>query len=871
MTDCTSPAQPAPARPGPLKPQGIHFWAKTTPAGAPGVSVYEHMLNVGRVAQCLAQTAPELLGRFHILDSQVGALAALHDLGKISPGFQRKCAAWLLANGLVEIDRNNCWDTGTEPNHAKVTHAAVQRFLAAKEMPSKSAACIAALLGAHHGRIQQAPNSRPSAASGISEDRSGIDWEKERDQAAESILSVLAPDLPGVRMTDTDPALWWLAGLTTVSDWIGSDERHFPAEGGMDDVRRMAQALATINDIGFGTPRIVPGLGFAELFGFSQPNDMQVRARELIQGPGVYVIEAPMGMGKTEAALWAAYELLTAGKARGIYFALPTQATSNRIHLRMNEFVNRVSPEVGASRLIHGNSWLMQKVPSLLPAKSEESQDGDARLGADWFASTKRSLLAPFGVGTVDQALLGVVAAKHFFVRRFALAGKVVILDEIHSYDLYTGTLIDQLVGVLKGLGCTVIVLSATLTAKRRQQLVPLESDAAMDPVIKKRPLISGDPEGARPVMASALPPAAKTVKTTFLTTESALGRATDFAARGGVVLWICNTVGSAQSQYQQIAHVADSRFKVGLLHSRFPFWRREELENEWMNRLGKSGETRCGCILVSTQIVEQSVDLDADLLVTELAPTDMLLQRMGRLWRHERPGRQGTPEAIILEETEGLEKFRQLGPEAVKKALGTKAFVYSPYVLMRSLEVWKSATELTIPDQIRERIEATYEERIEGEEPKAWQKLFNEMDGKRIAHRQMALQSSNVWTILLKDEEGVQTRLDDQPAISIVLCRSVDASHVIFLDGSTETVAKEGFQLPLAQKIHKNVVRVPLHLFDTVKPVPAFDRYLHGTQTLGLVEEQAIQVEGLKDGIRLRWSTEVGVSIEKDSSRSQE
>jgi CRISPR-associated endonuclease/helicase Cas3 len=274
---------------------------------------------------------------------------------------------------------------------------------------------------------------------------------------------------------------------------------------------------------------------------------------------------------------------------------------------------------------------------------------------------------------------------------------------------------------------------------------------------------------------------------------------------------------------------------------------------------------------MVSTQIVEQSVDLDADLLVTELAPTDMLLQRMGRLWRHERPGRQGTPEAIILEETEGLEKFRQLGPEAVKKALGTKAFVYSPYVLMRSLEVWKSATELTIPDQIRERIEATYEERIEGEEPKAWQKLFNEMDGKRIAHRQMALQSSNVWTILLKDEEGVQTRLDDQPAISIVLCRSVDASHVIFLDGSTETVATEGFQLPLAQKIHKNVVRVPLHLFDTVKPVPAFDRYLHGTQTLGLVEEQAIQVEGLKDGIRLRWSTEVGVSIEKDSSRSQE
>jgi CRISPR-associated endonuclease/helicase Cas3 len=144
-------------------------------------------------------------------------------------------------------------------------------------------------------------------------------------------------------------------------------------------------------------------------------------------------------------------------------------------------------------------------------------------------------------------------------------------------------------------------------------------------------------------------------------------------------------------------------------------------------------------------------------------------------------------------------------------------------------------------------------------------------MTGKICAHKQMALRSSNIWTIALEDEEGVQTRLDDQPTVSIVLCRSVDASHVIFLDGSTETVEKERFQLPLAQKIHKNVVRVPRHLFDTVKPVPAFDRYLHGTQTVGLVEEQAIQVEGLKDGIRLRWSTEVGVSIEKDSSRSEE
>jgi CRISPR-associated endonuclease/helicase Cas3 len=832
------------------------------------------MLNVGCVAQCFASIAPELLTRFHILASQVGALAALHDLGKISPGFQRKCEAWLLTNGLVEVDRHNCWDTTTESSHSKVTHAAVQSFLAGKGMPSKSASCVAALLGAHHGRIQSPPNSRPFQPDGIGEARSGIGWDWERTQAADSILSAMAPNLPEIRMADTDPSLWWLAGLTTISDWIGSDERYFPAEGGMEDGRRLAQAQATVEEIGFGIPTIRPGLGFAELFGFaagSQPNDMQVRAREIIQGPGVYVIEAPMGMGKTEAALWAGYELLAAGKARGIYFALPTQATSNRMHLRMNEFVNRIAPRAGSSRLIHGNSWLVQKQPALTPAKTEDRPQDDARLGADWFASAKRSLLAAFGVGTVDQALLGVVAAKHFFVRRFALAGKVVILDEIHSYDLYTGTLVAQLVEVLKGLGCTVIVLSATLTTKRRRQMVPLDADADADPIQRPYPMISADPEGQNPVMVSALPPQAKTVKTTFAAAESALARAREVASSGGAVLWICNTVGAAQAQYGRIAQEGDSSFKVGLLHSRFPFWRREELEQEWMNRLGKSGETRCGCILVSTQIVEQSVDLDADLMVSELAPTDMLLQRMGRLWRHDRPGRQGTPELILLEETEDLESFRKMGPEAIKKALGAKAFVYSPYVLVRSLEVWKSAIAVTIPDQIRERIETTYVERFEGEEPEAWQKLLNEMTGKICDHKQMALQSSNIWTIALEDEDGVQTRLDDRPTIAIVLCQSVAAMDIIFLDGSSETLVQDIFQLPLAQKIHKNLVRIPKHLFESVEAFVGFKRYLHGAQTIGLVEGPAIRVEGLKDGVRLRWSTEEGVSIEKDSLRSQE
>jgi len=451
------------------------------------------------------------------------------------------------------------------------------------------------------------------------------------------------------------------------------------------------------------------------------------------------------------------------------------------------------------------------------------------------------------------------------------LAGKVVILDEVHSYDLYTGTLIDRLVSVLKGLGCTVIILSATLTAKRRAQMVSLGSDQDTDPASLPYPLISSVAEGEGSRAEAAAAPVSRVVRVDFHAAPDAVDRAIRLAASGGVALWICNTVGAAQEQYQNLVRSAEGKFLVGLLHSRFPFWRREELENEWMERLGKKGDTRCGCILISTQIVEQSVDLDADLLVTELAPTDMLLQRMGRLWRHDRPERTGTPEMIVLEESESLDRFRQMDAKGIVRSLGPKAFVYSPYVLLRSLEVWKASNEVAIPDQIRARIEATYEERFEGEEPESWQALFAEMYGKVCAYKMKALQSSNIWTVALDDEEGVQTRLNEMPTVQLVLCTMVDGPRYEFLDGTSQVFEKEGFQLSGAQGLHKNMVKVPRHLFDTVDAPPLLESYLHGEFTVGVIGRSEIDVSGLRKGVRLRWSVEDGVIIEKDSKRSQE
>jgi CRISPR-associated endonuclease/helicase Cas3 len=848
------------------------FWAKTTSEGKPGISVYDHMVNVGCVAQSIAETSPEMLERFHLRSTTVGALAALHDLGKISPGFQRKCQAWLEYNGLVKIDRNACWDTAMESDHGKVSHAAIQSFLLNSNVDGRTAKYLSTVLGAHHGRLTP-PNDRGYRPNGaINDSFSKIDWDHERNSTAQKVWNSFAGNTAPFSFSADTPSLWWLAGLTTVADWIGSDERFFPADNTPNNQEETARQA--LDFIGLQKPSLIVNLSFHDLFHDADkpeiewiPNEMQLKALAKISEPGIYVIEAPMGMGKTEAALWAAYQLLGSGKATGIYFALPTQATSNRMHIRMNEFVSRISCSENTSRLIHGNSWLMEKKIPLSPIVTNKgSSNEDARAGRDWFSSAKRALLAPFGIGTVDQALLGVVAAKHFFVRHFALAGKVVILDEVHSYDVYTGCLIDKLISTLEGLGCTVIVLSATLTGKRRRQIVD-STEKPQDDVHQPYPLITGqiNQQPCKPI--SAMPPESRSVQVEFVAASDAAEEAVSLARKGGSVLWICNTVSAAQQQFQQLETLAQGEFPVGLLHSRFPFWRREQLEQLWMARFGKDGRTRCPSILVSTQVVEQSVDLDADLLITELAPTDMLLQRLGRLWRHSRENRPvESPRICIIEEDASLEELRGMEPSAIVKVLGKKAKVYAPFVLLRTLEIWKMQPDkISIPSQIRQLIEGTY--CMDREELPSWQKLSEEWFGTDSAKALIASRNSNIWDLALDDREGVQTRINEMPTVSLILCKSVDSQSADFIDGTAGVFGGDAFNFSTAQAIHRNLVRVPRYCFEYVKLEQVFADYLYGEQCGGIVAEGGkVDVQGLNSGIKLSYSDELGLVVGKSS-----
>jgi len=849
----------------------LKFWAKTTDDGLPGIDVYQHLLRVACVAKLLAEQQKSGLEQFGLSAEAISYLAGLHDIGKISQGFQSKCPIWLEQNGLMDESRRYAWRT-LENDHSKTSQFTVKKILENDlGVDPEDASWWAVGVGCHHGRCHYPENN---ALWGRVEQQTAL-WAAQRQEMAVRLLTDLKtnenPQVAFPSIYAESPALWWFAGLTSVADWIGSDENYFPPDQELLKNEIKDRSTKTLECIGITPPIIIKDKKFEDLFPFPA-NSLQTEVIHYIKVPGVYIVEAPMGMGKTEAALAAAYQLLCSGYASGIYFALPTQATSNRIHKRLSDFVSRICPDVPSTRLIHANSWLLDELtqPKL---KRTAGKDEDARQGRDWFASAKRALIAPFGVGTIDQALLSIVAAKHFFVRRFALAGKVVIIDEVHSYDVYTGTLVGKLCDELEKLGCTVIILSATLTKARCNYLL---KTSCFD-TNNEYPLISGKlPSGKLLTPKSAEAPKSKDVIIVFTSEEDALSNAVAKAKQGACILWVCNTVSRSQQIYHQLSNIADKSFSLGLLHSQFSFFQRKELEEYWMAALGKEDEKvkrPKGCILVSTQIVEQSVDLDADLLITELAPTDMLFQRMGRLWRHERDKRPvSAPECWILREVHTLEEMKGMKETAITEGFSAKAHVYDPYVLLRSLLVWSdlSGRTVSLPNDIRLLLENTYNDL--DSEPSTWISLRNKIEGNRYAERMQAEMNTILFNPALPDDEGKQTRKNDFPKVSLILAREWNNQKAELLNGTKCNIAGDDFRIHSAKALHMNLVRVPKWVFTKFIHTDITKRYVRGEQAMVKVEVNGnINIPGLKENVSLHWDKIYGVKILRNGEVNNE
>ncbi len=780
-------------------------WAKTDPAtGRPALTVRDHCLIVGAVAEAVRElVAPACK---HLVPSGVVTLAAAHDIGKITPGFQLKAFPhWDCPDAMGQ--------SFYEGNHAKVSQAHLGSLHGRRPFDWVLAA------GGHHGKY-------PSSSGYLGKIKeAGLSWPAVLREELLAELEAVFGNLPSAAIPK-GPLVHWLTGFITFADWIGSDTGWFPlpASGPLADRETpesvRALAVKSLDDLGWHRREVHAGRAFGALFpGVDSPRPLQQALIDAMDSPGLYIVEAPMGVGKTEAALAASYRRWTEGEERGLYFALPTQLTSNRIRDRVSAFLENVVVDPSYHALVHGNAWMNpERILAIAPTAGDVAGAADL---SDWYASGRKALLAGFGTGTIDQAIMSCLPVKHSALRLFALSGKIVIIDEVHSYDPYTSALVDRTVKWLLEVGCTVIVLSATLAAARRKSLI-LAAGADESEISSAYPLITKVAKGrslseAIPVNGTDLPSSRVLMERVPSDSAGIWQDLADAAEAGACVVVIRNTVALAQETYRQIkSRCRDRGITFGLLHSRFPQFKRDENEAAWMERLGKNGASRPqGCILVATQVIEQSVDIDADLLVTDLAPIDLILQRLGRLHRHhERPRPQGfkNPRCVVLMPVVDW----NTDETTLKAALGPSAFVYPPFSLFQAERVLLALTDrtITLPEDIRLLVEeasrlpdllpsgaAAFRDALE----KLTTKMLNTAELSDVFHSPTE-----------NDKDGAKTRWNDTPTAFLILLRQVPnaaSSPIEFLNGERIPFHHGPFNYPLALALHRNAVRVPRYL----------------------------------------------------------
>ncbi|MBO7924924.1 CRISPR-associated helicase/endonuclease Cas3 [Pseudoalteromonas sp. K222D] len=416
-----------------------------------------------------------------------------------------------------------------------------------------------------------------------------------------------------------------LAGLCSVADWIGSSITNFTKDQTLNIKKYYKKALPRAKDalLESGVLNKINGSGFDFLFTPYQPRGIQTLLAKLPLKTGLTVVESDTGSGKTEFALAYASMLIEQKIADGIVFGLPTQATANGLFDRIGEAAFKLFPD-STLTLAHGKSKY------LFPDENGFLHQ-----------SNKRAFLGSMSVATVDQILMGVLGIKHQFIRSFGTRKSVLILDEIHSFDAYMYALIDKVIKGQHQAFSNVILLSATLSLSLKNKLLkpyagraksnayPLVTHVDLDGNTQEYSLESSDKKKYITIenwFSEDLLPSSEQQITLL-----------EHAKAGAVIGVICNTVADAQGLYTQLKRLAAEReIEVDLFHARYTYADRAKIENEVLQTYGKNAP-RKGRILVATQVVEQSLDLDFDIMVSQIAPIEFLMQRMGRLWRHNR------------------------------------------------------------------------------------------------------------------------------------------------------------------------------------------------------------------------------------------
>ncbi|RME09950.1 MAG: CRISPR-associated helicase Cas3', partial [Bacteroidetes bacterium] len=451
------------------------------------------------------------------------------------------------------------------------------------------------------------------------------EWETLRQHAVQLLRSHFVSHWPETlpEPENVSAAIVALNGFCILCDWLGSDENYFTPKPNMPlaeyIVHSRQQAYRRVKDAGLLQTAVshTPAT-FSDLFPFPprplQTLTDQIPASVLLR-PVLIIIEAPTGEGKTETALALARRIAALRGTDEMYIALPTTATSNAMYTRIQEHLrNRLGLPPELVQLVHGQSFLVKDDLTIKPL---ENADGEEEAAQEWFAPKKKALLAPFGVGTIDQAMLSAMNVKHNALRQIGLAGKVIILDEVHAYDTYMTTIIKRMLSWLAALGSSVILLSATLPQRRRQELIESFAGSTVSlPCPDRYPsLIAINTAGElyTPDREISVYQPNKTIQLErlYFTEEQAAEKAQwlwQQVQNGGCAAWITNTVDRAIAIHKALQHIVSDDVDVSLLHGRLPQEQRQELETQIIGKYGKNGTRPAKGIVVGTQVLEQSL-----------------------------------------------------------------------------------------------------------------------------------------------------------------------------------------------------------------------------------------------------------------------
>ena len=696
------------------------LWAKSNPYK----QLLAHMLDTGYCAMAFL-SAPSSSSALSFLTDQwrctedkvlsfSAYLAALHDIGKAMPQFQRQNEPW-----FADM-KSACMADLFPPlyagpiEHEYFSARILQRVWKKEKQDRKLSRFYSRILSLHHQRIEKSDSRLPVPAP----------WVDMQDALEAEVRKAFNPPdrLPPPKCMDA--VCIFLTGLVILCDWVSSsgsfdgcpvieETNQYP---GLETAKR---ALLQYGLISGALPADIPD--FSSLWPeILYPRDIQSLSARLDADAPLTIIEAPMGEGKTEAALYLAERMRGAWGKRGIYVALPTQATSNQMYSRTQAMLNTI--QAGHARLLHGTAFLQREAASV--------QSVDAPEAERWFSSLRMGLLDENGVGTVDQAMAGVLVSRFSVLRLLGLTNKVLIVDELHAYDAYMSEIIQSLLRWCRALRIPVILLSATLQNSQRQAYLSCFANAESLPTLSASyPLITQvDGSGhVSEIEAKAAMTSAYSFQPIRLGEDcTAIARhAVTQIKDGGCLCVLVNTVKKAQDIYRALLEIKDGDTETLLFHARFPMGRRDEIEKTCLRKFGKGNDSQrpMKAILVATQVVEQSLDLDFDGMLTELAPIDLLLQRAGRVHRHRgriRPKVMEKPVIqVILPEEETTNDL--------EKRYGRNGFVYAPFLLNNTEHLIENGISIRVPEDVRSVIAKVYEQ-VTPENMMVWQeRAFNQ------------------------------------------------------------------------------------------------------------------------------------------------